>query len=587
MNTFTNKAAILDPLYRSGWLEDIDVHFAALLAELDPQTDETLLLAAALTSQRTQSGDVCVDLNDHALTGAYCAHLEQSVPETSAWIGALRRAPVVGRPGDYRPLVLDDHGRMYLYRCWAQEKRLAEALIGRLHAKDIASSAALDRLAPTQGVLEQPAAQEQREATLMAVRRPLSIISGGPGTGKTNTAVSALALLAQMYPSEVPRVALTAATGKAAANLRDALVNADPELRLAAVLDHAEAATLHRLLGFRPAAGPTHDAQNPLDVDVVVVDEASMVDLKLMAALLDAMPDSARLILLGDPDQLASVESGAVLRDLCAGLSAYNNSAEGPTLGRNIATLRHSWRFGPHSGIGQLARAINAGDAERALTCLAASQLPDVTLRACNDSKALDALLEQHAVPTLAACVGNDMNLLELAECHAALRLLAVHRRGVGGAIDLNQRIEDALRSQGHIAEPGENYSGRPIMIDRNDAQLQLYNGDFGFVVRRNGEIRVGVPGAQGDSRDFHPARLPEHHTAYAITCHKSQGSEFGKVILVLPTTPSPVLSRQLLYTAVTRATATVEIWGSERVVAETIGHPTRRVSGLVKQLRL
>ena len=584
----------LEVLHGHGLLDEIDRYFATHIATLDLKAGPALALAAALVSQRTLAGDVCIDLADEGLIKPYREILGDILPALPKWLEDLRQSPVVALPGDYRPLVLDEAGRLYLYRYWALEQRVAAAIRARaenapfvIDETTLASS--LDKLFPA----DTPA-RDQRTAAMIAARRPLSIISGGPGTGKTATAIRILTLLQQLDSKRPLRVALTAPTGKAAARLRDALTNADPSYEQLPFTELTETATLHRLLGFRANGRPAAGADHPLTHDVVLVDEASMIDLNLMATLLEALPERTRLILLGDPDQLASVEAGAVLSDLCAGMvkptkgRATDHNSAAPSLDSCVTVLRHNWRFSKSSGIGQLAAAINAGDADRALAYLDDAQMPDIVFRPCPNSAALATLLEQHAISRFEPCLDPTVNHIPIADHfarHLELRLLTAHRQGPTGSGALNQQIEHGLRSRGLIWQTGPNYTGRPIMIERNDYHLGLYNGDFGIVLGEGDTQRVCVLGHDGTPRYFYPSRLPQNQTAFAMTVHKSQGSEFGRIILVLPTRPSPVLSRQLLYTAVTRATTSVEIWGIESILNEAIRQPTRRVSGLVEQL--
>ena len=585
----------LEVLHGHGLLDEIDRYFATHIATLDLKAGPALALAAALVSQRTLAGDVCIDLADEGLIKPYREILGDILPALPKWLEDLRQSPVVALPGDYRPLVLDEAGRLYLYRYWALEQRVAAAIRARaenapfvIDETTLASS--LDKLFPA----DTPA-RDQRTAAMIAARRPLSIISGGPGTGKTATAIRILTLLQQLDSKRPLRVALTAPTGKAAARLRDALINADPSYEQLPFTELTETATLHRLLGFRANGRPAAGADHPLTHDVVLVDEASMIDLNLMATLLEALPERTRLILLGDPDQLASVEAGAVLSDLCAGMvkptkgRATDHNSAAPSLDSCVTVLRHNWRFSNSSGIGQLAAAINAGDADGALAYLNDAQMPDIVFRPCPNSAALATLLEQHAISRFEPCLDSTVNHIPVADHfarHLELRLLTAHRQGPTGSGALNQQIEHGLRSRGLIWQTGPNYTGRPIMIERNDYHLGLYNGDFGIVLGEGDTQRVCVLGHDGTPRYFYPSRLPQNQTAFAMTVHKSQGSQFTTVILILPLYPSPLLSRQLLYTAVTRATSTVEIWGSETLLATAIKSPARRISGLADALR-
>jgi exodeoxyribonuclease V alpha subunit len=428
-------------------------------------------------------------------------------------------------------------------------------------------------------------AVEQREAAALAIRRPFAVISGGPGTGKTTTVVRVLALLQELEIVVPDRVALSAPTGKAAARLREAMAQVSTESKLLDVSPLSDAVTLHRLLGWRSGGRPpTYGPNRAIPYDVVVVDEASMVDLALMTQLLEALPAKARLILLGDQDQLASVEAGAVLSDICA-------AAESKPLVGSVARLRHSWRFTRDSQIGRLATAVTNGDTNEALATLSESGQSDAIMRPAAKRADLVDLLEEH-------CVGVFAEGLRLAATGAPaeavfnsifrLQLLAAHRSGPGGVDELNQQVEKQLALRG-LLRPGDTwYPGRPVLVTRNDYNLRLFNGDIGVVLPDPDQperLKAVFAQPEGGWRAISPGRLPEHVTAYAMTVHKSQGSEFNCVIMVLPERASYVLSRALLYTAITRATDRLEIWGSTEILEEAIRRRVRRASGLRDRL--
>ena len=353
----------LHAAWHQGQLSDVALHFAGLIARLDPVADENVLLGAALTSQYAVSGEVCMNLGEIAgtsvLVGADGAEI--IAPKLSSWLTSLRRSSVVGIDDAYQPLVLENDDRLYLYQYRNLEARLASALRSRAEAPDFnVDPAQLNRaLSVVFPVVAE--AMEQREAAVLTVRRPFAVISGGPGTGKTTTVVRVLALLQELNIVVPDRVALSAPTGKAAARLREAVAQAATGSELLDVSPLGEAVTLHRLLGWRSGGRPpTYGANRAIPYDVVVVDEASMVDLALMTRLLEALPAKARLILLGDRDQLSSVEAGAVLGDICA-------AAESKPLVGSVARLGHGWRFTPNSQIGRLATAVTNGDTNEAL----------------------------------------------------------------------------------------------------------------------------------------------------------------------------------------------------------------------------
>ena len=394
-------------------------------------------------------------------------------------------------------------------------------------------------------------------AALAAVRRKFCVISGGPGTGKTHTLVLILALMLELERGRKLRIAVAAPTGKAAARIQDSIQGVKATLpcdeAVKAQLPE-RATTIHRLLGYVPdSAQFRHNADNPLPFDVVAVDEASMVDLALMAKLFQAIPPSARVILLGDKDQLASVEAGAVLGDIC--------SASLPTkhvLADCVVQLQRNYRFGEQSAIYRLSSAINTGQPDEVLRILRDCQggvATDLVAAALPRRAELKAALRERVTAGFSAFLKASDPLQALAAL-AQFRILCALREGPFGVAGLNQMTEEILDEAGLLRPQGPWYSRRPIMITRNDYNLKLFNGDIGIILpeKESGEPRAFFPGPDNTLRQFLPLRLPEHETAYALTVHKSQGSEFDRVLLVLPDRDSPVLSRELLYTGITRA---------------------------------
>jgi exodeoxyribonuclease V alpha subunit len=567
-------------------------------------------------------------------------------PELARWLAALRESALVGAPLDgqaRRPLVLDAAGRLYLRRYHEHEQRLAAAIVARAasveHGRDGADlEAVLSRLfaprtdAPGSGTTqpvatdaaqpvraaratrrpapgqldlglnttrpavappaaaEDPERDEQRDAARTAATRRLCVISGGPGTGKTSTVVKILALLAELrmrVGSRPPRVLLLAPTGKAAMRLTEAIRRAKSGLACDEAVRAAipeEASTIHRALGSVGGSGTRfrHHREHRLRADVVLVDEASMVDLALMSRLVDAVPDDARLILLGDKDQLASVEAGAVLGELCGTATGRASRDDAATpLAASIVELTRSYRYRPGSGIEALANAVNAGEAARALEILADDRFADVARR---DPAPAVALSDELRADALAG------GRIYLASTDARARLLALegfrvlcaHRQGPHGVTSANAEIEALLAGERLIdRRVGPTYAGRPIMITRNDYQLHLFNGDVGTIVARDGKHLAFFVAPDGEERVFSPARLPPHETVFAMTVHKSQGSEFDRVAVLLGDRSSPLLTRELLYTAVTRAREAVTLYATRAVLEEAIARRTERGSGL------
>jgi exodeoxyribonuclease V alpha subunit len=573
---------------------DLDIaplqrHFIDLLLRLGNGRDPLLVELVQQLCAATAAGHACIDLND--VTPA---------PQVAERV--LLDSGIVGRPGEFVPLVLDAAGRLYTWRYWHYEHALATSLIERARARDDDIDPA--RLhAPLQTLFPGEAGDLQRVAAAIAVMRRLCVLSGGPGTGKTTTIVRLLAMLVQWHAPASLRIALAAPTGKAAARMQEAVRAARETLPVdASVIDAIPSAsqTLHRLLGARPGTNRfMHDRDRPLPVDVLVVDEASMVDLALMSRLVDALPRHARLILVGDRDQLASVEPGAVLGSLCAEGNAYTprfaealriaTGCEVPRAGVDerpfadaCVLLSRSHRFAAGGAIANLARAIRDGDADEAMGLLGAGG--DVQWRG--------EPAPQHDLRTvLAGPLGRYADAIARGDIAGAFanfegfRVLTAVRDGPVGSNWLNELIESQLRrllrDAGPVGGGGEWFAGRAVMINRNHRPTRLFNGDVALMLPGPEGLRAWLRGPGNDMRALSPARLPSHEPAYALTIHKSQGSEFDEVLVLLPNADSPVLTRELLYTALTRARRRLVLWGSEAAIRAAIARPTRRVSGL------
>ncbi len=467
----------------------------------------------------------------------------------------------------------------------------------------------MDRLFPPGG---QAGPDWQKAAALIGALKPFCVITGGPGTGKTTTVAKILALLLELHSAAFLRIFLAAPTGKAAARLQESLARAKKDLPVAEALKErfpAEAYTLHRLLGVLPEGGGfRHGADNPLAADAVIVDEASMVDLALLARLTAALPAGARLILLGDQDQLASVEAGAVLGDICdtGRTQGFSPSLvqvlqdvleektvwpveESPVRGLRdcIVPLRRNYRFGADSGIGAVSRLVNAGEADAALDRIREGGGEDIGWRELpppeNLVRSLRKAVREGFSPYL-----KQQDPEGVFEHLQAFRILCALREGPYGVQGLNFLVEQQLRRDGLIRPEGRWYPGRPILITQNDYTLRLFNGDVGVILPDPGadqELRAWFPGEKGQWRKFPPRRLPAHETVYALTVHKSQGSEFDRVLLILPDRDNPVLTRELIYTGITRARKRVEVWGREGVFRSAVARRIRRSSGLREAL--
>ncbi|MEM6992792.1 MAG: exodeoxyribonuclease V subunit alpha [Myxococcota bacterium] len=625
---------MLQRLAATGVLAPLDVHFSLAMDELSAGEEPSVLLAAALVSRAVRHGHVCLDLRRTLATPLIDAEgrpVPLPVPGNSPhrWALELSSSKLVSAGERATPLVFDGGARLYLSRYFHYQRALAERLVARVHARpeDIDTerlSEGVARLLPDRddgtGFV---AHAQQRLAAAVAVLRGLTVISGGPGTGKTTTVLRILALLQEQAIGagrDPLRIRLLAPTGKAAARLVESIEAGRAALPCAPEIRDAiptEASTIHRALGFRPGA-PTqfrHCSDDPLPADVVLVDEASMVDLALMSKLLDAVPDRARVILLGDKNQLASVEAGAILGDICNAGNAHGYSqafadeigarvgaahappATGPAtpgIWDCIVELTHSFRFEAEGGIGGLARAIGSGDGPAVLRALGEPVsaeaayhpgAPEVAWVRLRDGDDPGVGLRPGVLAGLSPMLRHDDPSQRL-RALSAFRVLAAHRKGRFGIEHLTLAIEDTLEAAGLIRRGDPFYDGRPVLVTKNDYQLDLFNGDVGIIGRDvHGRARTVFARPDGSERVLSPHRLPPHETVFAMTVHKSQGSEFDRVAVVVPPAVSPILTRELIYTAVTRAKSRVVLHGEASVIAEATTRRIDRASGLREAL--
>ncbi len=671
--TDTGTTGALAPFVAVGVLTAADARLAERLGRIAGDGDPAVLLGAALALRGPRYGHVCVDLDRVAEHVAVEPRLPGEVggdpaaaadaldqlpwPPSGDWRAALLGSPLVRTSSQgATPLVLDAQ-RLYLDRYWRYEEDLAAALRHRSTSWSAPTTPSTTELTIWLDELFGPVIDldRQRLAAAVALTRGLTVIAGGPGTGKTYTVARVLALLhraALAAADERPlRVALVAPTGKAAARLQESLREALGTLDLAPgvrdAMERTPASTIHRLLGVSRGARTRfrHDVHHRLPQDVVIVDEASMVSLPLMAKLVGAVRDDARLILLGDRDQLASVEAGAAFGDICgpegsrptlrlsptmvAGLDAAmggqlvgaHEVAEEPGIWDAVVRLDRFHRFSSGSSLGAVAAAIQAADTDvdRVLALLGASNPAPGVARAGGPEAAATAepaAAETHEPETVARlldpeqradaagtaldlAVASYRDVVRLALAEGAtpqvlealgrLRVLCARRRGADGVAAWNRRIEARLAAEVEGFDPSRRwFLGRPILITENDHGLRLYNGDVGIVVddaRRPGTPVAAFWTTDGGVRTLSPARLPACETTFAMTIHKSQGSQFQDVVIVLPPDPSPLLTRELLYTAVTRAQRRAVLVGAPAVLRSALARPVQRASGLQQRL--
>ena len=607
--------SLLRALLEAKTLRPLDEALARTLKRLDPSTSDEVLAAVALASLAIAHGHAGFDpAQPRQLVDADIAW-----PDADAWMQQLAASRFVATPqsaddeADTAPLVLEN-GLLYLRRYREYERRLAMQL-GRIASQEMPATG-IEPIAPLFASLFPDArdGDHQARAAALALRRALLLITGGPGTGKTTTIARLLVLrIAQALHAghAAPRIALAAPTGRAADRMADSLRRAVAQMAGLAIdaasLDAlpTQASTLHRLLGTIPDSPRfRHGNDNPLPFDIVVVDEASMVDLPLMCKLVDAVADGAQLILLGDPDQLPSVEAGDVLAAILSAagdgdalsmddaaalrplLADVPVDAEADGLRGHRVHLQRGWRQDESLDLAPLAQAVRNGDGAEALSLLRGGALANVhfhenvedPLQARPDLLGHFRALARHTDPAQALQQANR------------LRLLTALREGPQGARGLNARIESALSGR-RIGSPPAWFPGRLLLVTENSYRHDLFNGDVGICLAGADGTPLAwfVDNGRGDGsngvRAFHPAALPAHESAFAMTVHKAQGSEFDKVWLQLPRSDSRVLSRELLYTGLTRARSALHVAGSAEVIAAALSRHARRVSGLAWRL--
>ncbi len=595
MNNTVDKGYVIDRdiklLRESRNFREIDLQLAKFVYR---QADEHGLIAAmtALLAGHEQSkGHICVNFEDFACRipeEFRDAGLEFSFPDQSKWSEALLKSGTASSPEEFSPLVIEG-GRVYLQRFWRFERQAADRIIARSESRpsgiNVRTGQLIDILFADEGCVE------QRRAAEIAVTGKFTVIAGGPGTGKTTTVARILYIMLDINPEAV--IYITAPTGKAAARLNESIDNSiakirgslekeNPELvneAAFASLSRMTGMTIHRLIGIGyDSQPPRYNQENLLVCDAVIVDEASMIDTSLMSLLMAALPDSSSVVMLGDRDQLASVEAGSVMADICS--SAFTPESR---LAGKAVLLSKTWRFTKDSGIGRLSELITSGSAEDVCDILYSGTDPQVSAA---DVPRVEIEAEI-AVPALEwfSSYSRSCDDLRALELYAGFRILSPLRRGWAGVDELNSLVERALAAEGFIPGRSRFYENRPVIITRNDYYSGLFNGDSGIVRQTGDGPKVCFQSGPGSVRMINPSLLPQHETAYAMTVHKSQGSEFDHVVLVLPEEQSGIMTRELIYTAVTRAKKSVRILGSPEVLKASLERRISRASGLAEKL--
>ena len=590
---------LLAAFNRAGILTAADVHVARRLGAIGGESDDAVLLAAALVVRSTRHGSVVLDLATAHETTSPDVDVDELATDVPAeevvidwpagdWVERCAASPLIGGP------LRMSGSRLWLARYWDQEEQVAAELIERSASQpDDLDAAVLDAGLAR---LFDAGDDDQRQAAQICALSRVSVLAGGPGTGKTTTVSRLLALLREQHPDW--RIALAAPTGKAAARLEEAVRSSTATLELEDRdrLGEQSATTLHRLLGWRPEARSRfrHDRTNRLPFEVVVVDEASMVSLTMMARLLEALRPATRLVLVGDPDQLASVEAGAVLGDLVDRTSEKPELPGLPAVPTRVAvaTLATNRRFPATSGIALLAAAVQEGRGEDALDVLRAADTPEVELVEVADESKLSPSQFDGVRADVVVSGASLLDAAERGDAAAALealdrhRLLCAHRRGPRGVQHWSALAARWINDEHPVVPRADGrYAGEPLLVTANDYEIGLYNGDTGVVVD---DGRGGLEAAfgRGGAPIIVPlVRLGAVRSLHAMTVHRSQGSQFARITVLLPAAGSPLGTRETLYTAVTRATTHVRVIGSAVAFVEAVDRPAARATGLRERL--
>ncbi len=620
---FSKKIAVESELF-----QQIDLHFADFIVRLHGTYDADLYLLAILVSHFTGKQHTALKFKNgqslKSLFADYGVETELFEDVNLPTVDLSKWSKVLGEVGGKTPLVYDSsQSLLYLYRYWFYENNVADFIKARTNSFEDFEFSKLKSIMAKLFEPSGPSASYdpinwQEVAAFTALTNRFSVISGGPGTGKTTTVAKVLALLVTSQPNL--KIDLVAPTGKAADQLVKSIRSAKEripfdELGISPDSIPEESCTIQRFLGYIPGASTfRYNAENKKATQLLLVDEASMVSLPLFSKLFAALNENCRVILLGDKDQLAAVENGNVLGDITEaeqinqfspqfvdGFSKIANCSKHPenlpvsenpaALEDSVVQLEFSYRFNQNSGIGELSRLVNCQDlscielmktkGEGTFSDIELKELPEVEL--LNDSirqfineadKRCGFLNYRRAVKA-----GDPLHALKLFD---KARVLCAVNSGVYGVENVNKIIEDAL----FIGKLDKFYIGRPIIVLKNDHNLKIYNGDVGIIMKDgNGVMKAFFPDGDSEVKAISPASLPEHATAFAMTIHKSQGSEFNDVLMILPDKFSPVLTKEIVYTGITRAKSNIEIWSSERILKQTIQNPIKRTSGLRAKL--
>ena len=573
---FLQKAKPMGDLAQNPVFNALDMRVARLLAQSCGKNAASVELVVSLTSYLLRQRHICLDLKSDPpgeVEPLFPNGLWDSLPEI------LSQCPVVsGEEQPDQPLILSHTGKLYFHRYWHYEKELLRAVIDRCSGPSRGGSVARSGDVGQSGFT---LTGEQQRAVATAMRSPLTLITGGPGTGKTATIASLILYSLPDLEDGESAIALAAPTGKAAQRIQQSLEKGLMAMGVKRSLK-IQATTVHRLLGYKPLSSQfKHDKENPFPFDLVIVDEASMLDLPLFAKLIQAVAPEARLVLLGDRHQLSSVEAGSIFGDLVEAGRSY-----GPLHDRMIE-LRHNFRFAQDSHLNSLCQSVKMGEVERAarLVQVDNSEIHFMPLPA---PRGLKSVLEKTLLDHYAQLHSEENPLAALRRLERRC-LLSPVRKGPYGVEELNRSIESLLTQRYATQRQEGHYHGKPILITKNSYDLNLFNGDLGVILadpNQPDQLHAWFYSEdRSDVRRVSIPTLPTFESAYALTVHKSQGSEYQKVYLILPQEDAPILTRELLYTALSRSRNTVHIWANLPVLKSGVGRRTQRSSGIVDRL--
>ena len=586
-------------LKETGIFSPFDIKFADIISSFaEHNTDILALTAAMLSWTTTVESNVCLNINEW-IGKKVPGGIIKCPNSVKLWRDALKNTPSVGCPGEVVPLILDQNDKIYLHKFWTYEKIIAEQLLKRSriilkpHKKQIETF--------LQSLGKKHKIDDQDKAVIISLLKPLSIISGGPGTGKSTVTGKIVSILKSVPDKGSTRIIMTAPTGKAVARLTQMVSGFDKHCNI-------EAVTLHRLLEADNYGKVRKHHDNPIEADVLIIDEVSMVDIGLMAKLLDATQNIKRIIMLGDKSQLSSVEAGTVFGDICNSvtigqysknlsekinefievkdiISHKEEHKNYPPLTDCIVELSKNYRFKTNSGIWKISTLIKNGDGIQAFEILKLNSVfTDISLLNISSSFSVSKKLKKITDSYFKPCLRIEQAEIALKKM-SEFRILCAIRYGDQGVKKINQEIEKLLE----INPVNGWYHGRPIIISRNDYTIGLFTGDSGVALndKKSGDLKVYFHSQTGEIRSFLPIQIPDHETAWAITTHKSQGSEYNHVIMILPLKFSQLLGRELLYTGITRAKDKSEIWAADDIFIETCNNKINRTSGLMDKLSL